>query len=241
MTKLKSCQKLGKKTSKPNKMSKFQKDWLNSKINGSMLVRHFTLLDIKKLLLNKFPEIITISLPTLLRVLRKDLSLSFKKATKLKTKMDTHEKKVWFVRWAALLANLLEETRDILFIDEFKISPLKRDYNTWSQKGKPACLWTYKSSFEISAIVGFNLEGWIYFFATNGTTNSAIFQWFIVKVILSEQKLSSEEKKVWQVADNASIHKTKEMWELIIKYSTALLAIAAYSPSLNPAESWFCE
>ena len=155
MTKLKSCQKLGKKTSKPNKMSKFQKDWLNSKINGSMLVRHFTLLDIKKLLLNKFPEIITISLPTLLRVLRKDLSLSFKKATKLKTKMDTHEKKVWFVRWAALLANLLEETRDILFIDEFKISPLKRDYNTWSQKGKPACLWTYKSSFEISAIVGF--------------------------------------------------------------------------------------
>ena len=94
MAKLKSCQKLGKKTGKPNKMSKFQKDWLNNKINGSILGRHFTHLDIKKLLLNKFPEITTISLTTLLRVLRKDLSMSFKKATRLKTKMATHEKKV---------------------------------------------------------------------------------------------------------------------------------------------------
>ena len=57
MTKLKSCKKLGKKTGKPKKMSKFQKDWLNNKINGSMLGRHFTLLDIKKLLLNKFQKL----------------------------------------------------------------------------------------------------------------------------------------------------------------------------------------
>jgi transposase len=40
------------------------------------------------------------------------------------------------------------------------------------------------------------------------------------------------------VADNATIHKTKEVEKLLQEYQTSLLTIAPYSPWLNPAEKY---
>ena len=124
----------------------------------------------------------------------------------------------------------------LTFIDEFKISPVKKDNYAWSVKGKPVWKLGYNSAFEISAIVVFNAEGRVYFLGTKQTINSEIFQFFLTKLISNEDRHLYNDERVWILSDNASIHETSEAKNLLKLSKASLIAITAYSPCLNPTE-----
>ena len=135
-----------------------------------------------------------------------------------------------------MLADLIKTKESLTFVDEFKISPTKKGYYTWSIKGKQAGRLGHGSTFELSAIIAFNTEGRVYFLGTKETVNSQIFQFFLSKVIDVEQEYLNEGDRVWILADNASIHKTQNIRTLLMKRNASLVSIVAYSPWLNPAE-----
>ena len=224
------------KLGRPNKLSEEMKRWLKDKIKTSYLGKHFTLRTLKRIVLQKFPGLANISTTTLSRVMRHDFGLSYKKATAW-MKVLTPEMKSWFLKWAASVAFLLDNIKSLTFIDEFKISPVKKDHYTWSLKGKPAWKFGYNSTFNISAIVAFNADGGVYFLATNQTIDSEIFQFFLSKLIDNEDKHLYINERVWTLSENASIHKTIDVKNILKQRNASLITITAYSQWLNPTEN----
>ena len=181
---------------RPSKLSKERKKWLEDKIKTSYLGKHFTLCTLKRIILQRFPDLLNISTATLSRILKHDFWLSYKKVTAW-VKVLTPEMKSWFLKWASSISFLLDNIKCLTFIDEFKISPVKKDNYAWSVKGKPAWKFGYNSTFEISAIVAFNAEGRVYFLGTKQTINSEIFQFFLTKLISNEDRRLDNDERVW--------------------------------------------
>ena len=150
--------------------------------------------------------------------------------------MLTPEMKSWFLKRAASLAYPWDNINTLTFIDEFKISPVKKDYYAWESRGKPVWIFSYSSKFEISAIVEFNADGRVYFFGSRETINSEVFQFFLNKIIESEKRHLGDNQRVWCLSDNASIHKRLEVRSIFKLNNSSLMTIAAYSPCLNPTE-----
>ena len=220
---------------RPSKLSKERKKWLEDKIKTSYLGKHFTFCTLKRIILQRFPDLLNISTSTLLRILKHDFRLSYKKVTAW-VKVLIPEMKSWFLKWASSISFLLDNIKCLTFIDEFKISHVKKDNYAWSVKGKPAWKFGYNSTFEISAIVAFNAEGRVYFLGTKQTINSEIFQFFLTKLISYEDRRLDNDERVWILSDNSSIHKTFEVKNLLKLNNASLITITAYSPCLNLTE-----
>ena len=62
---------------RPSKLSKERKKWLEDKIKTSYLGKHFTLCILKKIILQRFPDLSSISTATLSRILKHNFGLSY--------------------------------------------------------------------------------------------------------------------------------------------------------------------
>ena len=77
---------------RPSKLSKEKKKWLEDKIKTSYLRKQFTICTLKRIILQRFPDLLNISAATLSRILKHGLGLSNKK-TKAWVKVLTPEMK----------------------------------------------------------------------------------------------------------------------------------------------------
>jgi transposase len=73
-----------------------------------------------------------------------------------------------------------------------------------------------------------------------GAVDGMLFENFIYHTLLSIRNNKDLcERKVVIFLDNATIHKTKHLYDTAMKFKVIILFNAAYSPWLNPVEQFF--
>ena len=95
-----------------------------------------------------------------------------------------------------------------------------------------------KSERTQSLIAAMNIDGIIWHeIISHSSVNSNIFSAFLQRLFikLAEINLNS----VWLIMDNASIHHTEEVRNLIEQTSRTLIFLPPYSPMMNPIEEVF--
>ena len=93
-------------------------------------------------------------------------------------------------------------------------------------------------SFSMTFLIAASENNFYGIMANENTNNSKIFGYFISNVWnYRTRNLNRSNGDLWFVADNASIHKTKEIRNLIDCNELHMLTIPPYWPSLNPVET----
>ena len=90
----------------------------------------------------------------------------------------------------------------------------------------------------ISLIAAMNIEGMVYHEVIQQTNvNASIFCEFLIK--LFEELAKNEIGNAWLILDNASIHKTQQVRDLVAEKGFHLMFLPPYSPMVNPIEEVF--
>lgn len=135
--------------------------------------------------------------------------------------------------------NAPEEREMNIFIDESGFNYHLRRTMARSKINTPAkvILPTVRGR-NISLIAAINIEGVIFHqIITQSNVNSKIFCDFLHELI---NKLKDKNfMKVWLILDNARIHKTQEVKDLVNNTCHELVFLPSYSPMMNPIEEMF--
>lgn len=92
----------------------------------------------------------------------------------------------------------------------------------------------------ISAIGALTLNGMLSYQFIHGTTNGDLFQDFIEKELLPQLlPFNGSNEHSIVVMDNASIHHSQEIFDIISSVGALLIYLPPYSPDLNPIEEAF--
>ena len=94
------------------------------------------------------------------------------------------------------------------------------------------------NSFSMSFIIAASEINFYGIMANSGSNDSHTFLHFLWDIWKHRVKyVESSNKKFWIVCDNASIHKTSIIKDLIMQNELHMLTIPPYCPSLNPIET----
>ena len=93
-------------------------------------------------------------------------------------------------------------------------------------------------AFKVMFIVSLSSKAGYSVLGTTGTGNSPLFSHFLKLVVDESKKYSDQNNKVVIVWDNASIHKTQRVRDLLKTSKISMLTITPYSPWLNPVEGF---
>jgi transposase len=173
---------------------------------------------------------VSISRSTVDRMLSK-LNLTLKKKTTHPTEKELDRVQQERMEFWRLVEGIL--AKDLIFIDESGINLAFTRLRARSQKGQRARgKRPQKRGKNVSLIGAIGLDGLVTQISLMGATDGLTFEAFI------SQKLVP---KLWPGAcvlmDNCSIHKRKEIEELITKAGARLIYLPPYSPDFSPIEN----
>ena len=182
-SKLKQQRLNNKKISRTNrKFSDDQIEWIRYKVK-SLSGSHFTLNDLRDLILEQYPEVKSISLSCLSKLMKNNLKYSFRKLSSQNIKMKSIPKFKEMLNSAALDLSIIKENPSTVFFDEFSIQPKSQKWYGWAPKGQPHVIWKYVESFWMSFIICFTGTGKVAIKGNKSGTISEMIAVFIDEII----------------------------------------------------------
>ena len=125
-------------------------------------------------------------------------------------------------------------------IDESSISRNTKPSISWSIRGFIPELKSINVAESISLISCISFTGWHFNHIRNKSINSQMFGEFVTDLGKFMNLWASEKgKRSVLLLDNASIHKTKDVKELLSRTFNLVIYLSAYSPSFAPVEHYF--
>lgn len=133
------------------------------------------------------------------------------------------------------------ECRQLVFVDETGCAP--RDGfrpQGWAPIGTtPVQVARFQRAQRYHILPAYTDEGVIYFEVYKGTTNAAVFERFIER-LLTHCRPWPEPRSVL-VMDNASFHHSERVKKMCCDAGVKIVYLPPYSPHLNPIEEFFAE
>ena len=160
------------------------------------------------------------------------------KFSRVNPKVLSHNNKEGWLRWAWTIKYLLENDNEWIYVDKFTV--LDKSYKPygWSLKGKKSLCSIMLENFKVMFIVVFSSKVDYSILRTTGTRNSAFFSYFLKMISDESKKYSDRNNKVVVIWDNASIHKSQPVRDLLRTIEISMLTVTPDSPWLNLVESF---
>lgn len=196
----------------------------------------FYIEELQEQLLENFPDLSIVSVPTICRALRHDLKFSRKVLEKRARESVPFHLKEYY--WE--LSQLYSFPEQLLFIDES--SKDGRDVlrrHGWSRINTPAIAYQpFSRGGRVSVLAAFDTSGFCAWKCTEGTfTRQRFHKAFIENVVPLLQPWPMPRSIV--ILDNARIHMYAELEQVIHGCCARILYLPPYSPQLNPIEKGF--
>ena len=204
------------------------------------IVEHEPLITLKEISSRFATQGISLSISTIHRGLEQ-LKITVKKASRelenVNSQNNIQKRKLYALDFSQ---NSPSNKKNCIFIDECGFNCHLRKTCARSRIGLRAniVLPTIRGR-NITLIAAINSENVIHYkIVSDGTCNSAKFGEFLSELV---QILNNDSryKGSWLILDNAQIHKSKELRDLILNTSYILKFLAPYSYMLNPIENAF--
>ena len=186
------------------------KEFLEKSTDRSVKVR-----DILAMLKMEFPQLQDVSLSTVRRWMKNELNLTYKKIYKISQKFSSHENKVNMLDWMWMLRKLAEKNFEVVFCDEFSVDGRQKDLQGWGIKGRKWIAMAKSENFHWSFICGLSDKRYYSVLGVKGSTNSIIFGEFLINIKRMHNAGSDRVLQLVVVVDNASIHKSSKIKELL--------------------------
>ena len=139
------------------------------------------------------------------------------------------------------ILKLKERELSIVWIDESSFNSATLPLYSWMLKGKdPDCI--IRKSSEWYNVIAAQWKKEVYFMLKRSTTKEEQFKEFLIQLdneLRFRLAKNTYEKRKVKMFDNASIHKTKAVKQLIKKLKWVAFTIPPYSPELNQIEHTF--
>ena len=218
------------------KLNYLHVEWISEFVKSHQL-NGFTLSEAKAHLLKSFPDLKSISLPSIGNWLLCNLGLSYKKLGGLninKVKPESHNN---LIGWMKLLLSLLNDQCYLIFIDEFTVNRVTAWTYGWAQRGKPGGILIRTPNFKMSFIIAHSqiLVGGI--IGTKSAFDQAKYKHFLSELI-SKIKWNKQLdwSKVFFVVDNCVFNQTNLIKQFITQAKLRWIFIPPYSSEINAWE-----
>jgi transposase len=137
--------------------------------------------------------------------------------------------------WRVLVAETLEEAGRLVFVDEMGSNTSLAPVRGWSRRGERAHLSApHNRGKNTTLLASMSLEGMGPTLAVQGSTNKAVFEAYVERVLAPSLRPGQV-----VVMDNLNAHKSEEVRELIEGRGCEALFVPPYSPDYNPIEEAF--
>ena len=174
--------RFSKKVRLCRKVKKSHLKWLASK-TSQLIGNHYTLNSLKSELLQTFPEIWYISLPSMNRIMNKKLQMSHKKLGYSKLTERYQETKEKIKRCLSILNWFKQNNNHLVYVDEFSVNRNTTSNYGWWRKRISGWKFMELQAFRMSFIVGLSKTRWEGLVGFKGTINSERFILFLNGVI----------------------------------------------------------
>ena len=136
---------------------------------------------------------------------------------------------------AALLLSLAHGGTELIFVDEFTFQLRSIKMYGWAEKNSKPVINSLLEPISFSFIIALSYRKYY----VHAVSDSTKFKEYLKKLISDIiNNMDQNDKKFYIVADNSSIHKTKDIIEFLAKSKISLLTISPYSPWFNPVEHY---
>ncbi len=149
--------------------------------------------------------------------------------------MGASERDEWLrAAWKSIVCERIE-ARKLVFVDEMGSNLALAPLYAWAPKGERAfCSIPRNRGKNTTLLSSMSLEGMGPSLAVEGSTNKALFETYVERVLCPSLKDGQV-----VVMDNLSSHKGERVRELIEDRGCELVYLPAYSPDFNPIEEAF--
>lgn len=140
-----------------------------------------------------------------------------------------------------LISKLKQAKYTIVYIDECSFNSSALPLYTWMKRGEPPSKMIRDGSHRYNAIAA-QWHDYVYFELKEEMSTEVYFTDFIRKVYKQLQHTISKSqlsKRTVVVFDNARIHKTERVRQVIKDYNLIVFTIPPYSPEMNRIEHTF--
>ena len=149
----------------------------------------------------------------------------------------------WYFESSAFLSKTRKEWVEVIFFDGFSLDTRKFRFYHWNIKGKLAYLSINDSQFHMSFLIGISKERIYGIMSVKGITDSSVIISCLTELLTQRNKDKNFKKKPFMLwMDNVSVHVSESTQNFLSKCKLRAVTIAAWWPSLNPAEkviAWF--
>ena len=171
----------------------------------------------------KFPELYGVSKSTISRWLKSELNMSYQKYSTLSVRAWTENNKRKMMESAALLLSLAHGGTELVFVDEFTFQPRSIKMYGWAEKNSKPVIKSLLEPISFSFIVALSYRKYYVYAVSDSTNNSTKFKEYLEKLISDiRNNMDQNDTKFYIVADNSSIHKTKEIGEFLAESKIGL-------------------
>ena len=149
---------------------------------------------------------------TMRKFLKKELSMSFKRASSRPSSLDMQRQHRLKMLFALIITKRFERCSCILNIDESSFSRLTKTDYTWLKRGVSGTVKNIKYSGSLSLVTAISTTGHSYSAATHKTIDSDMFI-IILKKLISDVVVVEhvERSKILLMLDNAPCHQAKRV------------------------------
>ena len=166
--------------------------------------------------MKNYPNLGSISKPTLSKCLKYDYGMSYKKVWRVNNSILSQDRKELTMDSIAILGTLEERGVEIVFIDEFTASGKSYKPYGWSSIKNKGWKLTPNDQFSMGFIMSLSAK-WTYgIMGVKGTTDSSVFVTYLNDLVRHmESKANSSEMDYVLCWDNASYHKTEHATDFL--------------------------
>ena len=165
---------------------------------SQLIGNHYTLNFLRSMLLQTFPEIRYISLPSMSRIMNKKLQMIHKKHGYSKPTAMYQETKEKIKRCLSVLNWFEQNNYLFVYVDEFSVNRNTTNKYGWWRNGISGRKFMKPQAFRKSFIVGLSKTRWEGLVGFKGTRNNERFILFLKGVIKrNEQSDGSNNRRIW--------------------------------------------
>ena len=198
--------------------------------------QHFTVAMVKNQIYNN-TDLDNLSEWHIRKILKTYLNYSYKKLSKMNIKVMRPEYIRRFHESAIMQHMLLEVNYELIYLDEFSFSSRDNIFYGWGKKGVSSFIVENPNSFSVSFAIAFSDRHFYGALGWKEAFTSSKFWIFLKELIRSRTNFFGiSSSKFWIICDNATIHTSDEVAEVLDKMKISMVTINPYSPSLNPWE-----
>ena len=169
---------------------------------------------LKKVLLDKYPELAPMSDTSVRKLLKKKLNYSYKKASQRALSALNDKNKRHHIETAIIIEALRRSGVIICFIDEYNVSEEDANLYTWLPKGKEDYIVNLNKAASLKAVAAVTDEQLISLFIQVECFKSDDFRAFLPDAIDRMKALSTLKDRPFVLFyDNAAVHKALKIKE----------------------------